>query len=501
MSDSNGPMDVDVVIIGAGLAGLRTAELLVERGRRVVVLEARDRVGGRTKSETIAGARFDTGGQWIGPTQPRANALVRRLGLNTHPTFNTGKKALHLGHDGGGDKLRWHKGDIPSMNLLHLAELQLAISRIDRIGASVPADAPWQAPDAATLDRETAASWAERHLRSRNARAMVGTLVRSVFSVEPHELSALYLVHYARCAGGIEALAKVEGGGQQDRILGGAQQLAEGLAAALRAHDAEALRLGHVVQHIEHRRGGVVCRGVVGQGVVDHAVGSDGVCPDGVPFTITASRLVFAASPTLQQRIRFDPVLPVARRQLVARMPMGATIKCLAVYERAFWRDAGLAGELVSTGDLAAFVYDNGARASDAGIACGPGRERAALVAFITADAARRWSGEPDERRRQAVLNHLARAFGPRALQPLAYHEKDWGLDAWAGGCPVGVAGPGVFSQLGPALAAPIGRIHHAGTETGRVWAGFMEGALESAERVSAEVTKGLSADSRAGPG
>lgn len=495
MSDSAGPMDVDVVIIGAGLAGLRTAELLVERGRRVAVLEARDRVGGRTKSETIAGARFDTGGQWIGPTQPRANTLVRRLRLKTHPTFNTGKKALHLGHDGGGDKLRWHKGDIPSMNLLHLAELQLAISRIDRIGASVPADAPWQAPDAAALDRETAASWAERHLRSRSARAMVGTLVRSVFSVEPHELSALYLVHYARCAGGIEALAKVEGGGQQDRILGGAQQLAEGLAAGLKDRDPGALRLGHVVQHIEHGPSGVVCRGVVGRGLE-----LEGAGPQGAPFAFTASRLVFAASPTLQQRIRFDPVLPVVRRQLVARMPMGATIKCLAVYERAFWREAGLAGELVSTGDLAAFVYDNGALASEAGIACGPGRERAALVAFITADAARRWSGEPDERRRQAVLNHLARAFGPRALQPLAYHEKDWGLDAWAGGCPVGVAGPGVFSQLGPALAAPIGRIHHAGTETGRVWAGFMEGALESAERVSAEVAAALSADSRGSP-
>jgi monoamine oxidase len=476
---------LDVVVIGAGLAGLRTAELLGERGLRVVVLEARPRVGGRTKSETIAGARFDAGGQWLGPTQPRVHALVRRLGLRTHPTFNTGKKALHLGHEGADDKLRWHKGDIPAMNLLHLAELQLAIRRIDKIGATVPTEAPWLAPEATVLDGETAAAWAARQLRSRNARAMVDTLVRSVFSVEPHELSALYLVHYARCAGGIEALARVEGGGQQDRILGGAQQLAEGLAAALRARDEQALRLGHAVRHIEHHGDGVVC----------HGSG-----PDGAVFALAARRLVFAASPTLQQRIGFDPVLPVARRQLIARMPMGATIKCLAVYDRPFWRDQGLAGELVSTGDLAAFVYDNSALASPAGIACEAGEARAALVAFVTGDAARRWSGEPPAVRRRAVLDHLARAFGAAAQRPIAYHEKDWGLDDWAGGCPVGVAGPGVFSRLGPALAAPVGAIHHAGTETGRVWAGFMEGALESAERVSAEVAAALSADSRGSP-
>ena len=85
-----------MVVIGAGLAGLRAAELLRDAGREVIVLEARDRVGGRTRTESWEGASIDLGGQWIGPGQHRVAALAARLGVETFPTRVEGDRVVDL---------------------------------------------------------------------------------------------------------------------------------------------------------------------------------------------------------------------------------------------------------------------------------------------------------------------------------------------------------------------------------------------------------------------
>src|SRR5262245_66520386 len=86
----------DVVVVGAGLAGLTAARELVAAGRSVLVLEARDRVGGRVVSREIGGEKIvEMGGQWAGPTQDRLLALAADLGVATFPTYDTGKKVLH----------------------------------------------------------------------------------------------------------------------------------------------------------------------------------------------------------------------------------------------------------------------------------------------------------------------------------------------------------------------------------------------------------------------
>ena len=185
--------------------------------------------------------------------------------------------------------------------------------------------------------------------------------------------------------------------------------------------------------------------------------------------TLRARHVVLAIAPALVRTIAFTPALPAERDQLLQRMPMGATIKCLAVYERPFWRAAGFSGEVVSDSGLISVTYDN--TSHDGG--------HAALVAFIVGAAARQWSARGEAARRAAVLAALADWFGPQAAEPIFYEDKDWSADPWSAGCPVGVFPPGALTSAATTLRTPVGCLHFAGTETAVEWTGYMEGAVE----------------------
>jgi monoamine oxidase len=195
-----------------------------------------------------------------------------------------------------------------------------------------------------------------------------------------------------------------------------------------------------------------------------------------------ARRVVCAIPPVLAQRIDWRPALPAARDQLMQRTPMGATVKCVALYSRAFWREAGMAGEAVSTRGPVTAVFDNGPRDGTT----------PSLLAFVVGRAARGWAAFSEEERRRTVLDAFARYFGPQAGQPVGYVEKDWQTEVWTRGCPVGATAPGALAAFGHILREPVGRVHWAGTETATEWTGYMEGAVQSGERVSREVLSGL---------
>jgi monoamine oxidase len=442
--------DADVIVIGAGLAGLAAATALADGGASVVVLEARDRVGGRTWSRRIGRATFDVGGQWIGPGQARMYALCERLGVGTFPTFTDGASIADV--DG---RLRTYRGTIPNLSPLALLQLQAVRSMLARLVARVPADAPWSAPRAAAWDATTLASWLGRIAWSAGARGAMDAAIRTIFGAEAGELSLLHVLHYARAAGGFDRLIETRGGFQQDRLRGGAQQLSERLADRL---GAGRVRLGRAVRLVLHdAEGATVIAG--GERVRGRAL----VCA--VPLALAA-------------RIDFEPRLPPLREQLVQRVPMGATVKVLACYDRPFWRDRGLSGEAVSGDGPIAVAFDN----------TSAGGEQPALVAFVVGRPARGWSARAAEVRRPRVLGQLARWFGPEAHDPTEYVELDWATERWSGGCPISTFPPGTLSVFGPALRAPVGRIHWAGTETATSCPGFMEGAVESGERAAAEV-------------
>ena len=443
---------LDAIIVGGGLAGLAAARTLTDAGRRVVVLEARDRVGGRTLSRALGRGTFDLGGQWLGADQPRLAALVRELGLATFPTHHRGRKVLELR-----GKVTTYGGTIPRLSPWSLLDLERAIRKMEALARTADPHDPRRTPRASELDAQSLGAFLRRAMLSQKARDLVTVAIRVVFGAEPSELSMLHVAAYARAAGGLMKLVEIAGGAQETRFVLGAQELSHRLAALL----GERVILRAPVRTITQADGHVT------------AVADGGAW--------RARRVIVAIPPTLAGRIAFTPALPVLREQLVQRFPMGATVKCLALYERAFWREQGLSGEAVLHPGPPSVVFDNGSHDG----------AQPALLGFVVGEAARLWSSRPSEARKAEILAALVRVFGPEAAHPSEYVEQDWSTEAWSLGCPVGFLQPGTLSTFAPALRAPCGRVHFAGTETATEWTGYMEGALASAARAASEVLHG----------
>jgi monoamine oxidase len=452
-----GPLDV--VIVGAGLAGLCAARALIERGAHCVVLEAQDRVGGRTLSQQLAGAMIDLGGQWIGPRQDRLAALARELGVKTFEQYHTGRKLLSWN-----GKLASYDGDLPSLPYLSQFELLLTDRRWKKFADQIPPEAPWRAPRAEEWDGMTLETWKRRNLRSAGARLFVDVVTRAVLTCEPRDVSLLFFLSYLRWGHGLERLISIGDGAQQDRFVGGAQQISERLAATIAPH----VILAAPVRAIEQNTDGVI-------------VASD----TGI---YRAGYAIVAIPPVLAGRIEYTAPLPSKRDQLTARMPMGSVIKYVAAYQRPFWREAGFSGEAVSDTGITVTTFDDTSHDG----------EHPALVTFSDGQAARDWADRTSDERREAVLWELVRFFGPEAARPVAFAEKNWNLDPWSRGCYVGLAGPGTLTACGEALREPCGRIHWAGTETATDWMGYMDGAIQSGHRAADEVHARLQAAARA---
>ncbi|WP_034260951.1 flavin monoamine oxidase family protein [Actinospica robiniae] len=449
--------DTDVVIIGAGLAGLSAARTLHAQGVDVLVLEARDRVGGRTCSVVEDDGRLvEYGGQWIGPTQDRVKALIEEFGLATFAQYADGD---NLQRTADGRLLRYH-GAIPTGDPVTAADLMEALVELTALAAEVGAEAPWAHPAAAVLDATTIESWIGAQVYCEDAKEWLRVLTRALFPAEPGEISLLHALFYIASGGGVERMIGVINGAQETRLRDGAMGLSSALAGVL----GDRVLLSCPVHRIDQDEDGVV---------VHHELGR-----------VRARRVVVAVPPPLAGRLRYSPPLPGLRDQLTQRIFMGTVIKTTVVYPEPFWRAEGLSGH--STGDNT-LTFDQSH----------PDREEGVLVYFRDSDSARRASRlSPEERQQQAVAE-LVSMFGPKAAEPIAVYEKAWLDDEWSRGCYTGVLSPGTWSTLGPVLREPVGRIHWAGTEYATVWSGYMEGAVRSGEQAAAAVAAELGEPAR----
>ena len=442
----------DVVVVGAGLSGLAAARAVAAEGRSVVVVEARDRVGGRTEGGTLSDGQWvELGGQWIGPTQDRMYELVGELGLSTVPTYNDGDTVFGLGRSIG--RLPGRKRAVPRINPVALADLAQGLVRFGRLARRTDLDAPWTTPGAHRLDEQTLATWIRRNLRTPQGRAYFELFTEGVFACEPADLSLLHALFYTHSGTDFDTLMAVDRGAQQDRIDGGSVLVSERMAEGLD------VRLGQPVAAISQDDSGVSV-----------------TTRDGSRFE--GSRVVVTVPPTLAGRLRYDPLLPARRDQLTQKLPQGSVIKAHVVYDSPFWREEGLNGQAGSDRGPFKVVFDNSP----------PGYDRGILSGFLEGGAARHWSARPAAERQAAIGESLVRYFGPRAASPVEYVERDWTIEEFTRGCYGAHFAPGVWTGFGPALREPVGRIHWAGTECSPVWNGYMEGAVLSGEATAREV-------------
>jgi monoamine oxidase len=448
------PDDPQVIVVGAGLAGLAAARRLVVGGVDVVVLEARDRVGGRTEGgHTADGTPIELGGQWIGPTQTRMYELVAELGLETFPTHNEGELVVHLG--GRTSRMGSQRGAVPKLNPFALADLGQGLARFTRLASQIPLERPWEHPRARVLDGQTFETWIRRNLRTTTGRAYFRIACEAVFSAESTDLSALHALFYAHSGTDLETLLSVDGGAQQDRIVGGSIRIAEALADELGSR----VRLGAPVRTVEHDEREV--RVVLRDGEI-----------------VRGSHVIVTLPPTLAGRLEYQPALPSWRDQLTQRVPAGSVIKLCATYPEPFWRADGLNGQAASDEGPVKVTFDNSPPSGTPGI----------LMAFMEANDGRRWARATVEERREAALACFVRSFGPKAADPIEYLERDWMAEEFSRGCYGAHLAPGVWTAYGEALAAPVGRIRWAGAECSPVWNGYMEGAVRSGEAAADDV-------------
>jgi monoamine oxidase len=385
------------------------------------------------------------------------------MGVGTFPTFATGDNLYYA----DGDKMTYSDsgplGTAPPDPLI-AADVATVVTRLDQMATEVGVDAPWEAAKALEYDGQTFETWIRDNSTSPRFRRIASVATRPIFGAEPRELSLLFVLFYIAASGDeqhpgtFERNSQTRDGGQQDRFVGGSQVIAQKMAKQLDGR----VVLSSPVRRISQESGGVRVEG------------------DGP--TVRAKRVIVAIPPALAGRIDYAPVVPPDRDQLTQRWGQGALTKVTAVYPKPFWRDKGFAGQLLSETGLISVTFDDSPPDGTPGV----------IFGFVGGDQSRAYGKLAPDERRKRVLAELADAFGQEALHPDLFFDTPWAEEPWSRGCPVAIPAPGSLVGYGPALRAPVGRIHWAGTETAGYWNGYLDGAVSSGERAAGEVLAAL---------
>jgi monoamine oxidase len=444
-------VEADVVVVGAGYAGLTAALRLQQAGRAVIVVEARERVGGRIWTQALGdGTPIDRGGAFLGPRHDAMFGLAEEFGVGTYKTWVEG---VHLLVDG--DRIRRYTGLIPKISPFAILTLALANRRIDRLARHVPVEAPWTAPKAAEWDQQTVASFLERSgIRTAIARDLFETAIRGLFTGDLEDTSLLDLLFLARSHGSIETLFSIEGGAQENLVDGGAGAIAHRMAEAL----GDAVHLDAPVRAIAHD--------------------DERVTVEAGDLSVDARHAVVTMPPALVPDIVFDPALPPDRLALYRAAIAGPESKTLLVYDDPFWREAGLSGQTAAPKSVAEVTLDATPSSGTPGV----------IASFTFGPTAERFDALDPGERRELLLGAMAARLGPRAATPREVIETAWWEEPWTRGCSMAHFPPGLLTTHGRLLREPMGRIHWAGTETATISHGAMDGAARSGERAAAEV-------------
>uniref|UniRef100_A0A8C5LW57 monoamine oxidase n=1 Tax=Leptobrachium leishanense TaxID=445787 RepID=A0A8C5LW57_9ANUR len=437
------------------MQSLSAAKLLHESGLSVVVLEARDRVGGRTHTIRNKETKYvDVGGAYVGPTQNRLLRMAKELGIETYKVNVDG---ILIQCDKG--KTNKFRGALPTAyNPLIYLDYNNFMRTMDQWGSEIPADAPWKAPHAVEWDRISMEQFINKVCWTSTARRFAELFVNLVITAETHQVSTLWFLWYVKLCGGTVRVFSTDNGGQERKFVGGSGQISEKIMERLQ----DRVKLESPVVKIDQSGDNVIVE------TLNHEI-------------YQGKYVISAVPPILSTKIHFKPDLPAVRNQLIQRLPMGSVIKCMVYYKEAFWRKKGYcACMMIEDEDKPiGFTLDD----------TKPDGSVPAIIGFILSRKATALSNLSKEERKKKICESYAKVLGTdEALHPVHYEEKDWSKEQYSGGCYTAYFPPGIMTQFGSAIRQPVGKIYFAGTETATEWSGYMEGAIQAGERAAREV-------------
>lgn len=436
---------VQVAIIGGGFSGIAAAKKLHQAGISFLVLEARDRLGGRVFTKKFEGGYYlDFGGQWIGPSQDRMYALCKEHGVSYFETYNQGKNILDLG-----TKLKTYRGTIPKLNLFSLINLDWLIRKLEKLAAQINPKAPWKHPKAGIFDQQNLDEFLKKHAKTKACYEVIRVGCETIFACDPHEISLLHALFYIRSGTSLDCLINIKNGAQQHRVKGGMQTLIESMAAPFRNQ----IKFNSPVERVSYS--------------------SEGTEIQGKEFRILASQVILAVPPPLLAEIDFSPPLPPEKTKLLRQYPMGRVAKCFMIYETPFWRSAGFSGQSVSD-DQTPFqtVFD-----------CSPADgSKGILMGFVIGSRADRFLELNREKRNEEMIRVLVRYFGKEANQFLAYEDFSMSDEPWSKGCYAGLLKENSWTEFKDTYRKELPPLYFAGTEAALRWHGYIEGAVLAGE-------------------
>jgi monoamine oxidase len=464
-------IETDIVVIGAGLSGLSALSYINNNNNnlKIVLFEARDRVGGRTctipvkEDQTL---KIDIGGQWIGPTHTKCLDLIKKYNLKLEEQIY--------------DDIDLEK-NINQSTLICLInysfnylcdedtlEINNFCGLIDKLGLDMNLNKPWLLKNAKEYDNQSVYDFVILNVKTKNAQDEILLFTQTVLSCDPNKLSFLFFIFHVSSSGGIVSLGDGDQGAQKFKIKNGSQQLSNLLLDELIDNSNNNILFSHPVKEILYDNN---INDKDGYNII---VNSYSIETSSI-VQIKCKRVILAMSPSLSiKSINFNPKLSNELNLLGDNLIHGNCIKIILVYKRAFWFDNNN-----NNNEKNCSIMDVVQKWPIHNLFHGSNSvENSYLVGLITGTAAENHSKLSYDERKELVLHQIEEMYNNSNIDDLIeYIEQDWSKEVYSGGCFADCFATGTFCNSGPLLRESIENlIFFSGVETAIDFYGYMEG-------------------------